>query len=102
MLGVATMRATGARLGGTVQVRVSDPAGVPHEASFRVIGRASLNAGTGGLGQGAVMTTSAFTSAQCPPGPGQTGQPVVGVRRQPERHGAATNSAKRLEPRWFQ
>jgi hypothetical protein len=72
MLGVATMRDTGARLGGTVRVRVSDPAGVPHETSFRVIGRASLNAGTGGLGQGAVMTTSAFTSAQCPPGPGQT------------------------------
>jgi ABC-type lipoprotein release transport system permease subunit len=71
MLGVATMRATGARLGGMVRVRVSDPAGVPHETRFRVIGRASLNAGTGGLGHGAVMTTSAFTSAQCPPGSGQ-------------------------------
>jgi hypothetical protein len=71
MLGVATMRATGARLGGTVRVTVSDPAGKPHEARFRVIGRASLNAGTGGLGNGAVMTTSAFISAQCPPGPGQ-------------------------------
>jgi ABC-type lipoprotein release transport system permease subunit len=72
MLGVATMRATGARLGGTVRVTVPDPAGAPHVASFRVIGRASLNAGTGGLGHGAVMTTSAFTGAQCPPGPGQT------------------------------
>jgi ABC-type lipoprotein release transport system permease subunit len=71
MLGVATMRAIGARLGGTVRVRVSDPAGVAHETSFRVIGRASLNAGTGGLGQGAVMTTTGFTSAQCPPGSGQ-------------------------------
>jgi hypothetical protein len=68
MLGVATMRASGARLGGTVRVTVSDPSGKPHEASFRVIGRASLNAGTGGLGNGAVMTTSAFVSAQCPPG----------------------------------
>jgi hypothetical protein len=71
MLGVATMRATGARLGGTVRVTVADPAGVPHEAIFHVIGRASLNAGTGGLGNGAVMTTSAFIGAQCPPGPGQ-------------------------------
>jgi hypothetical protein len=72
MLGVATMRATGARVGGTVRVTVADPAGVQHEASFRVIGRASLNAGTGGLGNGAVMTTSAFVSAQCPAGPKQS------------------------------
>jgi hypothetical protein len=36
-----------------------------------VIGRASLNAGAGGLGNGAVMTISAFVGAQCPPGPGQ-------------------------------
>jgi ABC-type lipoprotein release transport system permease subunit len=71
MLGVATMRATGARLGGTVRVTVTDPAGVPHEARFHVTGRASLNAGTGGLSNGAVMTTSAFIGAQCPPGPGQ-------------------------------
>jgi predicted lysophospholipase L1 biosynthesis ABC-type transport system permease subunit len=34
-----------------------------------VIGRASLNGGTGGLGNGAVMTTSAFISTQCPAGP---------------------------------
>ncbi len=68
MLGVATMHATGARVGGTVRVTVADPDGKPHTASFRVIGRASLNAGTGGLGKGAVMTTSAFTSVQCPPG----------------------------------
>jgi ABC-type lipoprotein release transport system permease subunit len=71
MLGVATMRATGARLGGAVRVSVADPAGTPHVASFRVIGRASLNAGTGGLGNGAVMTTSSFVHAQCPAGPGQ-------------------------------
>jgi ABC-type lipoprotein release transport system permease subunit len=71
MLGVATMRDIGARLGGTVRVTVSDPAGAPHAASFHVIGRASLNAGTGGLGNGAVMTTSAFIGAQCAPGPGQ-------------------------------
>jgi len=71
ILGAATMRVTGARLGGIVQVTVSDPAGAPHTARFRVIGRASLNAGTGGLGNGAVMTTSAFIGAQCPPGRGQ-------------------------------
>jgi len=72
MLGVATMRATGARVGGTVRVTVADPKGVQHEASFRVIGRASMNAGTGGLGDGAVMTTSAFVGAQCPAGRGQS------------------------------
>jgi MacB-like periplasmic core domain/FtsX-like permease family len=84
MLGVATMRATGARVGGTVRVTVADPSGVPHEARFRVIGRASLNAGTGGLGDGAVMTTSAFIRAQCPAGRGQAAcQGTV-------RHGMAT------------
>ena len=71
-LGVATMRATGARVGETVRVTVADPDGTPHAASFHVIGRASLNAGTGGLGNGAVMTTSAFISAQCPAGPKQS------------------------------
>jgi hypothetical protein len=71
MLGVATMRATGARVGETVRVTVADPDGTPHAASFHVIGRASMNAGTGGLGNGAVMTTSAFISAQCPAGPKQ-------------------------------
>jgi ABC-type lipoprotein release transport system permease subunit len=73
MLGVATMRATGARVGGTVRVTVADPDGKPHVASFHVIGRASLNAGTGGLGNGAVMTTSAFVGVQCPAGPRQSG-----------------------------
>lgn len=68
MLGVATMRATGAQVGGTVQVTVADPDGKPHVAGFRVTGRASLNAGTGGLGNGAVMTTSAFINVQCPAG----------------------------------
>ena len=81
MLGVATMRATGARVGGTVRVTVADPDGTPHAASFRVIGRASLNAGTGGLGNGAVMTTSAFISAQCPAGPKQVRLPEFGHER---------------------
>ena len=72
MLGAATMRATGARLGEFVQVTITDPAGVPHKARFRVIGRASLNAGTGGLGNGAVMTIGALLSGQCPPGRSQS------------------------------
>ena len=80
MLGVATMRATGARVGGTVRVTVADPDGKPHVASFRVIGRASLNAGTGGLGNGAVMTTSAFVSAQCPGGTGAERLPPFGKK----------------------
>jgi hypothetical protein len=71
MLGAATMRATDARLGEFVQVTIADPAGAPHKARFRVIGRASLNAGTGGLGNGAVMTIGALLSAQCPPGRSQ-------------------------------
>jgi hypothetical protein len=71
ILGAATMRDTGARLGEFVRVTVTDPAGAPHQARFRVIGRASLNAGTGGLGNGAVMTISGLLSAQCPPGRGQ-------------------------------
>ena len=98
MLGVATMRATGARVGGTVRVTVSDPAGHSRDARFRVIGRASLNAGTGGLGNGAVMTTSAFLGAQCPPGPNRAGcqrsarqgmATVVLVRAVPGRAGHA-------------
>jgi ABC-type lipoprotein release transport system permease subunit len=72
VLGAATMRSTGARLGVLARVTVADPSGVPHETSFRVVGRASMNAGTGGLGNGAVMTTSAFVSAQCPAGPKQS------------------------------
>jgi len=71
MLGVSTMRAAGTRVGGAVRVTVADPEGAPHQASFRVIGRASLNAGTGGLGDGAVLTTSAFIGLQCPAGPRQ-------------------------------
>ena len=42
MLGAATMRSVGARPGGTVRVTVTDPAGAPHQAQFRVIGRASF------------------------------------------------------------
>ena len=72
MLGVATMRDTGARVGGTVLVTVTDPTGAPHQVRFRVIGRASLNPGATGLGHGAVMTTSAFIDAQCPPGSGRS------------------------------
>jgi FtsX-like permease family len=73
MLGVSTMRDTGAQVGQTVGVTVADTAGAAHQARFRVTGRASLNAATGGLGSGAVMTIRSFVSVQCPPGPGQPG-----------------------------
>ena len=77
MLGPATMRATGARRGDTVRVTIADPAGTPHVASFHVTGKASLNGGIGGLGNGAVMTTSAFVDTQCPSG---TASPRARVR----------------------
>src|SRR5258708_20746258 len=75
MLGASTMRATGARLGTAVRVTVTGPTGVPHQTTFRVIGRASLNAGTGGLGNGAGMTIPDFVSPPCPPRPGQSPPP---------------------------
>ena len=73
MLGAATMRSVGARPGGLVQVTVTDPQGAPHKAQFRVVGRASFppGFGTGGLGNGAAMTSSALTDTQCPPGAGR-------------------------------
>jgi hypothetical protein len=71
MLGVSTMRDAGARVGAAVAVTVSDPSGAAHQARYRVTGRASLNAATGGLGSGAVLTIRSFVSAQCPPGPRQ-------------------------------
>ena len=93
MLGVATMRDTGARVGGTVRVTVSGPAGVAHDTRFRVIGRASLNAGTGGLGNGAVLTTRAFIRAQCP----AAGQPRAACQRA-ARQGLATVVLVRAVP----
>ena len=74
MLGAATLRAIGARPGGTVRVTVPNPVtGAAHTARFRVVGRASFSPGlgTGGLGSGAAMTVSALTAAQCPPGGGR-------------------------------
>jgi len=71
MLGAATMRDTGARVGGTVAVTLTDPAGRQHRARFLVTGRAALNAGAGGLGKGAALTLPGLTSAVCPAGPGQ-------------------------------
>ena len=72
MLGAATMCDAGARVGGSVRVRVTGPQGVPHQAVFRVVGRASLNGGAGGMGNGAAMTVGSLISTQCPPGRGQT------------------------------
>jgi putative ABC transport system permease protein len=70
MLGPATMRSVGAQPGGLVRVTVTDPEGAPHQAQFRVVGRASFAPSfyTGGLGSGAAMTLSALTDLQCPPG----------------------------------
>ncbi len=73
MLGAATMRSVGARPGGLVRVTVTDPQGTPHQAQFRIVGRASFppGFGTGGLGTGAAITSSALTDVQCPPGSGR-------------------------------
>jgi hypothetical protein len=70
MLGAATMRSVGAHPGGLVHVTVTDPGNLPHQAVFRVVGRAAFppSFGTGGLGSGAAMTLSALADAQCPPG----------------------------------
>jgi ABC-type lipoprotein release transport system permease subunit len=75
MMGAATLRSTGARTGDLVQVTVTDLRGATHKAQFRVVGRAAFppSFGTGGLGYGAVMTVSALTGLQCPPGAGQSG-----------------------------
>jgi hypothetical protein len=73
MLRAATMRSVGARPGGLVQVTVTDPQGAPHQAQFRIVGRASFppGFGTGGLGTGATITSSALTDAPCPSGTGR-------------------------------
>jgi ABC-type lipoprotein release transport system permease subunit len=74
MLGAATMRGVGARVGGLVRVTVTDPEGAPHKAQFRIVGRASFppSFGTGGLGNGAATTLGALTDMQCPPSDGQS------------------------------
>ncbi len=73
MLGAATMRAVGARPGGTVAVTIPDPVtGAVRKLSFRVTGRAAFppSFGTGGLGSGAAITLRGFTDALCPDGGG--------------------------------
>jgi len=68
-LGVTTMRDTGTRIGGTVRVTVTSPDGTPRTAAFRMVGTVPLpgEAGTGGLGTGAVLTAAGYLAAQCPP-----------------------------------
>ena len=68
-LGVATMRAVGTRIGGTVQVTVTSPDGAPRRTALTVVGTLAVPAdfGTGGLGTGAALTARAYTTAQCPP-----------------------------------
>ncbi|HEV8221926.1 MAG TPA: ABC transporter permease [Streptosporangiaceae bacterium] len=96
MLGAATMRDTGASVGGTVLVTLADPAGKPHRVRFLVTGRAALNAGTGGLGNGAALTLAGLTSAVCPPGEGRAAcvstvgrLPLVMVRAESGQTGTA-------------
>jgi hypothetical protein len=68
-LGVTTMRDTGTHIGTVVRVTVTSPDGAPRAASFRVVGTVPLpgEAGTGGLGTGAVLTAAGYLAAQCPP-----------------------------------
>jgi hypothetical protein len=68
-LGAATMRAAGAHIGGTVQVTVTSPDGAARTGGFRVVGMVPLPTGfgTGGIGDGAAMTTAAYVAAQCLP-----------------------------------
>jgi FtsX-like permease family len=75
-LGAATMRAAGARIGGSVQVTVTDPDGAPRTRRFLVVGMLPLpvDFGTGALGDGAAMTTAAYVTAQCPPAGNPAGQ----------------------------
>jgi hypothetical protein len=73
-LGVTTMRDTGTRIGGTVRVTVTSPDGTPRGMAFRVVGTVPLpgEAGTGGLGTGAVLTAAGYLAAQCPPSLGSS------------------------------
>ncbi|MGH3272103.1 MAG: ABC transporter permease, partial [Trebonia sp.] len=75
-LGAGTMRAAGARIGGSVQVTVTDPDGAPRTRRFLVVGMLPLpvDFGTGALGDGAAMTTAAYVAAQCPPAGDPAGQ----------------------------
>jgi hypothetical protein len=71
-LGASTMRQTGARLGGTVRVTLTSPAGVRRTVPFTVTGMVpfSSNLSTGGIGTGAALTLAGYDAALCPPGPG--------------------------------
>jgi len=75
-LGAATMRAAGARIGGSVRVTVTAPDGTARTGRFLVTGTLPLPAdfGTGGLGDGAALTTAAYVAAQCPPAGDLAGQ----------------------------
>ena len=87
MLGVATMRATGARVGGTVRVTVADPAGKPHVASFHVIGRASLNAEHRRAGERGRDDDQCLRRHAVPGGPQTVRLPAFGQER-PQYRGA--------------
>ena len=92
MLGVSTMRAAGARLGQTVRVTISDPAGAAHQARFRVIGRAALNAGTGGLGERRRADHPLLRQRAVPAGAGAVRLPARGPARHPLRRAGRRRS----------
>ena len=71
-LGASTMRQTGARLGGTVRVTLTSPAGVRRTVLFTVTGMVpfSSDLSTGGIGTGAALTLAGYDAALCPSGPG--------------------------------
>jgi hypothetical protein len=70
-LGASTMRQTGTRLGGTVRVTLTSPAGVRRTVPFTVTGVVPFPSelSTGGIGTGAALTLAGYDAALCPPGP---------------------------------
>jgi ABC-type lipoprotein release transport system permease subunit len=70
-LGATTLRGLGAATGDTVRVTVNDPVtGQARTTRFQITGRASFapSFGTGGFGNGAVLTVDGLLRAQCPAG----------------------------------
>ena len=71
MLGATTLRSLGAGAGHQVRVTANDPVtGAARTTRFVVTGRASFapSFGTGGFGNGAVLTVNGLLHAQCPDG----------------------------------
>jgi hypothetical protein len=67
-LGTTTMRQAGARIGGTVRVTLTSPAGFSRTVPFTVTGVVPFptDLGSGGIGTGAALTLAAYDNALCP------------------------------------